>query len=227
MSRKIEHPTVTAIKSPDQGTRYEHPAFAQIRASRVSSSGGVPLYGSDLLHQNFITITIGRSQLTRSLSRDWYFSNDGLIEVTLSEAQWASFVSSLNIGTGVPCTLTRHEGREVPGLPHRAQDHEFKNEVRKTMRAATAELDAALAELEVADTKTKRRAVFEKVRMARQHLVSNLPFVADQFDRHAETTIETARAEVAAYFQSIVTRAGLAALGQDAPVQLPAPEESA
>lgn len=101
---------------------------------------------------------------------------------------------------------------------------EFKNEVRDTMRAATAELDAVLADLEVADTKTKRRAVFEKVRTARQHLVSNLPFVADQFDRYAETTIEAARAEVAAYFQSVVTRTGLAALGHDVPAQLPAPE---
>lgn len=43
MPRTVEQLTATDVESPDRGTRYEHPAFAQIQASRVTSSAGVPL----------------------------------------------------------------------------------------------------------------------------------------------------------------------------------------
>lgn len=218
MTRSIQEPTAIPMSDPDLGTQFRHPAYAQLRASRVSSSHGILLYGSDLRHTNFIAVTIAASSLTRSLSRDWHHAENDLIEVTLSESQWATFVSSLNLGSGIPATLTRYDGRLIPGLPERDIVHEFKNEVRDAMTQATTELDAALAALETADTKTWRKAVMERVAKARQHLSANLPFVADQFDHHAEAVVEAAKAEVAAHVQATLLRAGIT--DDPPPVQL-------
>jgi|SRR5579864_659620 len=226
MPRDTVEPTATPVTRPDEGTRYTHPAYAQIGASRVSYGGrGTPLYGSDLLHNNIVLVRIGTSELTRTLSRDWHFSSQPFVEVALSEAAWATFVSSLNIGTGVPATLISRDGQSVPGIPPRNVAHEFKNEARRAMTAAIQELDAALVALGAAPTAAERRHAVERVTKARQHLASNLPFVADQFDRHVEATVEAAKVEAAAYLTAAVQRAGLAALGATPLVELPSPEE--
>lgn len=35
----------------------------------------------------------------------------------MSEGQWARLLSSLNVGSGVPCTITTVNGEEVPDPP--------------------------------------------------------------------------------------------------------------
>src|SRR3546814_5396409 len=72
---------------------------------------------SDLFpHQNFVSIRICRSSLNRDLSNDWHYGKDQMMEVNMSEAQWATFVSSMNVGSGTPCTLASVDGQPVPGL---------------------------------------------------------------------------------------------------------------
>jgi len=137
MAREIEEPKL--VKEDHHGKSYEHPAFGQIRASRVS--GHAVLYGSDFVHQGFVTITISTSQLQRTLAREWYFGKSEVIEVALSEAQWATFVSSMNMGSGVPCTIERQAGVGlIPGLPPPAPTQNFKADVHK---AAAEALEAA------------------------------------------------------------------------------------
>lgn len=73
MKAKDEEPVeVKGDGHSGRESRITHPAFAQIGASRVS--GSVNLYGSEFNHQHFITISIHRSELNRSLSRDWPFA---------------------------------------------------------------------------------------------------------------------------------------------------------
>jgi hypothetical protein len=100
---KYQDPTIEKVDSPISDSVEKHPAYAQIGASRVS--GGTYLYGSNFAHQHYVTISITKSELNRSLSRDWASGGEEYIEVALSEAQWASFVSTLNSGTGIQCTL--------------------------------------------------------------------------------------------------------------------------
>jgi hypothetical protein len=113
--KNIENPVTVETTGPQAGTRTTHPCFAQIRASRVN--GLTNLYDSDFQHNHFVSISIYRSELDRHLNRDWHHSRDELIEVNLSEAQWATFVSSMNVGCGVPCTLSYLHGKFVPQLP--------------------------------------------------------------------------------------------------------------
>lgn len=203
-----------------------HPAYAMINASRVT--GRMVLAGSDFVHRNYMTISIHRSMLMRSLSHDWWFPREEYIEVALSEAQWATFVSTPNAGSGIPCTLTRRSGELIPDLPDPVQPTEkFKQEASEDAQEALAELAnlrAAIGTMKVSDKAKKE--LTDRVDRARRKLEDSIPWVARSFSEHLETTKEQAKVEIEAYLQNAITRTGLqaiaAASGEKlAPFELP------
>lgn len=218
----IEDVKKEAISGPLGDERHTHPAFAMIGASRVQSTG-YPLNGSDFMHGNFIVLKINRSEMTRGLSQDRHFAKQTLVEVALSEAQWATMISSLNIGDGVPCTLQWIQGEgQVPQLPKpRGESKEFVNDIRQTVQASIDELTAVMEE-----NPRLPKKVLHRLKMARQGLQSNIPYVVRTFGEHAEDTVEKAKTEIEAYMHGRIQRAGLEALGGSVdPIMLPAPEE--
>jgi hypothetical protein len=206
------------IEKPEVGhadSVARHPAYAQIGASRVS--GSARLYGSDFVHQNCVRVRIGKSELHRSLANDNpYGSNQSYIEVDLSEAQWASFVSSMNIGFGTQCTLRYRDGEEVPGIaaPEEDRREQFTREAGERAARAITEMDTLAAEIdEMKIPEKQKKALKGRLGQARQQLTSNIPFVLEQFAEHMETTVEKAKVEVNAYVLNTIQRAGLQALG--------------
>lgn len=223
MKRPIQAPEVDKTRAGGEKVdRFRHPAFAQIGVSRVSG-GHAALYGSDFNHNAYMTIRIKRSELQRDLSHDWAFGKESIIEVALSEAQWATFVSSPNIGDGVQCTLQYLQGEEIPGLPDpTSRSEQFAGEAKERLDRATRRLDDMLAEIDALGLpKGKAEKLKSEVRMARQDLASNLPFVAKSFEEHTERVTEHAKAEIHGYMTGVLMRAGLDALpGVRAPLQI-------
>lgn len=216
MTQRIQEPEVVERERGETVTT--HPAFAQIRASRVS--GHTSLYGSDFVHQHFVEITICRSQEIRNLSREWYFGRGQMVSVSLSEAQWAAFVSSMNVGDGVPCTLTWNQG-PIPGLPPpKPTTHKFKQDIQEDLQEALSRLEAVAAQLDGPLSKTKAAELKRSLDHARKALVGSVTFVAESFDEHVEATVEKAKIEVNAYVQAKTQQAGLRALGLDPPLKL-------
>lgn len=207
----------------DPGSKsYTHPAFGQLRASR-QQGGNLALYGSDFRHDTTIAISISRSILNRDLSRDWHHAGEELIEVVLSEAQWATFVSSLNCGTGVPCTI-RHVDREsMPDIPLRNERDVVSEELDARVKRVTEHLNAAIADVEanlVGLSKAKRDAIMARIIKAQREVSDSMPFAAKSFSEHVEKTVEKAKIEVEAYMHGHIVRAGLAALGAQPPISI-------
>lgn len=213
--RNIQEPVTVPDNSrpgSEHRTTTSHPAFGQIRASRVS--GRSNLYGSDFTHNQYITVSICRSQFDRDLSRDWVHAQDELIEVKMSEAQWATFVSSLNVGGGVQCTLNHLDGESVPELPDPiSRADQFGVEMRRTMQSATDTLRKCAAEVaSMGLPKGKTKAIIDSFDRAIMQIDRNVPFVASQFEEHVEEVIESAKTEIHGHMVSLVQRAGLEAL---------------
>lgn len=220
----IQEPTKTMdeMAGGRMAVKMEHPAFGMISVSRVS--GRTNLFGSDFAHQNYVVITINDADLRREMSRDWVFPRKQVIEVAMSESQWATFVSSFNT-SGIPCTQmwTREQGM-VPRLPEpETRTKMFKREVEDDLLEALAALDDLTAAIEDGTSgisKKKQEALFAKVRLARNKLTSSIPFVADQFDEHMEEGIEKAKVEIHSYANQLFQRAGVEALAGQSPVDL-------
>lgn len=226
MSRPVETPTVTTEPGPG-GMAHSvtrHPAFAQIGASRVS--GHTALYDSDFTHNAYMTVTVRLSELHRTLSNDWHFGRGELIEIAMSEAQWATFVSSPNVGGGVCCTLQHLKGEVIPGLPRPAARHDqFGKEMQHRIQGSIDQLDAAIAKFdELGLPKGKAEAARAALRSAKSAVSTSMTFIAEQFDEHMEGTVEKAKAEVHGYMTGVLMRSGLDALGVTPPLLLQAPE---
>lgn len=185
-----------------EDTVERHPAYAQIGAHRVS--GGAYLYGSDFRHQHYITIQIHESTLHRQLSGDRAHPHRRLIEVALSEAQWATFVSSLNQGSGVQCTLkfTPEAGLVSPIIQTKDRKLQFSQEMTERFDLAVHALkDLATLIDESPLSGKKKEALKRQLQVAERNLAPNMEFVAERFDEHMERTVEKAKSEVNAYAQ--------------------------
>lgn len=226
--RNIEEPTTVMNDSPHRKdeTVTTHPAFAQLSVSRVT--GHTNLFDSDFSHNAFMVIRVAACELHRNLSSDWHYGDhQPMIEVALSEAQWATFVSSPNMA-GVPCTLQSFDKKQVPQLPPPAsRTEQFSSEMKRDADdtvAACKELDDLIDSLGL--PKGKAEALRAKSRTIAAKVTSSMPFVADQFEEHMENVVEKAKAEVHGYMGGVLQRAGLQALagGVALPLQIEGPE---
>jgi hypothetical protein len=208
-----EQPTLVR-DDPVHGQTYAHPAYGMIGVSRVE--GDSTLFGSDFVHRRFMEITISRAEVTRTLSNYWHHGREELIRVKLSFSQWATFLSSPNVGSGVPCTIARDRGEQMPDVALAEETDAFRDEVRETLTDAVGHIERALRDIEqelgASLSQKKRDAILGRLRHAKMEIEKNVPFVADQFDRHVEKKVETAKVEVNAYMDAMLTRAGRAAL---------------
>jgi hypothetical protein len=189
-----------------------HPAYAQITASNVT--GGVFLYGSDFQHNDYVCITIMRSRLNRHLSTDWSHTREELIEIAMSPAQWATFVSSMNRGSGVQCTLRRYNGKTVPQIPRpEMKDKVFRLEAEQSGREAIKRIETLTEEIQNSKLSAKQKeAWINDLHFIRDRTRSNLTFVLQRFGEHMEETVQKARTEIAAYTHNMLVRTGIAKL---------------
>lgn len=219
--RKYVDPVVTPDPHVERQTQETHPSYAQIACSRVS--GRSVLYGSNFDHQHYMTVRISRSQLMRDLNRDWYFPREEYIEVAMSEAQWATFISSPNSGTGIPCTLQRRNGELIPGIPKPTdRTIQFKTEADKTLTEAKERLKDLIEQVDGLKLSEKaKNEVKSSIHTIQQRLGDSIEFVAKQFSEHVENTIEAAKVEINAHAQQTLVRTGLSAIqGIEQPIRL-------
>jgi len=230
MSRKTTMPEIEHLNDdPSANSVERHPAYALIGASRWVG-GDAFLYGSDFRHAAGVTVTIRRSELRRGLSNDWPGMLGELIEVDLSEAQWATFVSDMNRGSGIQCTLRFLPGQDIPGI-ERGSDRkkQFKMEASQVLKEGEAAARHLSDLIERGGRKTEMRdAIRDVLRVFSADGSSGVSFIADQFSEHVEKVTEHAKVEVSAYITNVIARAGLAALkGGGAPISITGEQGSA
>lgn len=219
--REIEKPTTNARGDET------HPAFAMIKANRVSvggAGGGAVLFQSDIKHGSTVRITLETATRKRDLNTDWVHAEKQVVEVELSEAQWASFVSSMNT-SGVPATLrwTQADG-QLPELPYEPRLKESMDEVRGAAEKLFSKAQAAMADYEQAladkaPAKVRNEAL-RKLHYTLANSEPNMTFAAQSLNEHTENVVQKARADIEAMAYTAAAQHGLAQ-GQAPLLELP------
>jgi hypothetical protein len=188
----------------DDSKTIEHPSFGYIRASRVS--GHATLFDSAIRHHHYVEVTIGTATQELHRGETHVHGRDELLQVAMSEAQFATFITSMNVGWGAPCTLTRMDGKSVPPPPADINTRQtFENHVKeKADGIATSMTDAleTLGEIETGKRKLNKGEVIQakqQVETALRELVSNMPYLLHTFAEQMETLTERAKADINAY----------------------------
>lgn len=228
---------MTEKKNPLYEECEKHPSYGLVSISRRTGNPG-RLFGSVLRsHESYITIAVKHGERQVSHGHDRFYGpiRGDVLEFDMSAAQFAEFLTTSNVGTGVPCTLRYINNEKVESPP----DVEVEAEkARKAFRKATREVSAGLEEKrkEVADiledkktlSKEDRKKILDVLFKAQQHLDSNAPFYLDQFEEATGRVIQHAKAEVDAFLTHNLISEGLKAVAQQALTpQLPASTENA
>lgn len=185
------------------------------------------MFGSDLAHRSGLTITLSTASMRRGLSRDWHHEKDMLASFTMSESQWARFVSSVGVGSGVPVTLNRYLSDKpvvAPAIaePERSKKDRHGDELRRGMEEALAKVSKGIEAIaSMVDTgkigKAELRAVVKDMRVAVGNMPGNVEYAMKTFHQAAEAAVDDARTEIEAHIGGLATRLGLEGLRSMAP----------
>ena len=195
-----------------------HESYAMIGASRRSSSHSQALFGSSIKHSNTITIRIHTAEHDRAYNRDRIHAKKEILEIEMSSTQWAEFISTLNVGDGVPCTLTRLQGKRMQEPPFQSKAEMIQDEFSAKMRNFSVDLRKMIQEsielLKNKPTLTKgdRTSILDSINSMIQQIQSNIPFVGEQFQKQMERTVIEAKNEVEAFIDNKVYSTGIKAL---------------
>jgi hypothetical protein len=216
MSREVVHPM------RDEHGDEQHPAWALVGAYRVSAQPGAVLFDSDIKHNHYVVVQIKRATRRRDLNRDRIGDREQYIEVAMSEAQWASFVSSMNVGDGVPCTLIRLRGEgDIPGMPYQPRLQESMIEVHDAADKALDKVAEAFAAYKAHKTAGNLRTL----EFAISNSGPNIDFAAKSLSEHAENVVQRARADIEAMVVNKAQQLGLEPGELGVMAELPAGED--
>jgi hypothetical protein len=203
-----QKPNQTVGERAGDATRVRsHPSFALIHAARVS--GGAFLFGTPIKHNGFIEVTVDYAYEEYSLHRSWYGPKDHVLTLRMSEAQWASFVSTLNVGSGVPCTITHARRGPVERLAEleqvetwvAARQHDIKQTVERDM-AKLRDVQARIERLRKKPGGASKKD-FEELETLMTQAVENAPsnykFLAESLSEHTENLVTEAKSEITAF----------------------------
>jgi hypothetical protein len=201
-----------------------HPSFGTMGFFRTQSSGRGPrLFQSHTDNSTFIHLVIKHAEVCHDLGRDWVHGNKTIVDVAISAAQFAELLTTMNIGEGIPCTITQLGGDSIPPPPAKETvaakvRNAFRKEVQDAMEGLEdkrKEIQEMLSKpsLNKADRELLSRKMNELVNLFSSHA----PFMFDSFEEAVEKTVVGAKAEVDAFLTTAIHQAGLDHLRSQAP----------
>lgn len=207
----------------------KHPSYGLLAFSRVSG-GESTLFGSSIKHNERIRMEVKRARIDRHLNNDWFHeSGPPIIEAEMSYAQFAEAITSMNMGTGIPITLVREQGKGIPQTDFVNKRLQFEQEFEQSM----GELEERISQLtEKAEdiltnkktvSKGDRDVILKELRSVKQQVAANLPFVQSQFNEQMDKTVQAAKSEVEAFTMRKVTELGLSSIEQLKNLEHPQP----
>lgn len=199
----------------NEDIKHKHPAFGQIRFSRITG-GGTHFYGSELKQDNYIEMTVQKSEIIRDLTQDRFYGYGApLIRIRMSANQFSELITSMNNGSGPCCTIEMVDGKPMEKLPDIESRKEF---VHNSFKERMNDFAKTIKEhQQLAMTLVKKKTLTkDDVRDLTNHLewlttevTKNIPFFAECFQETMDTVVQEAKLEVENAIQHKINVLGL------------------
>lgn len=235
MSERKQTPPHVEASGDGKTFTESHPSYALIGLSRWSSGGGRSFFGSSIEPHAGVSLSISVAEKKRNLSNTWYHTRGEIIQVDMTEAQFAQMITSFNIGCGVPCTLSHLSKSVIAKLPdgiipecpetneRKLVEQEFAADMKR-LGEQLAVLVKKAQELQEKPSVTKAdRKLFTDIAQSIQSIVSaSAPFIQKQFNEALDDTVTQAKADVDAFLTQLLRTAGMEAIRDRAEAMRPA-----
>lgn len=203
----------------NESENFSHPSFGQIHFSRISCQPPQVFYGSELPQDHYIQMTVNKSSVRRDLSRDWYFASGlPLIQIRMSSGQFSELITSLNNGSGTPCTVEWVGQTQVEKMPQQESRKEFiQRKFEDRMKEFASEIKEKQNKAkEIVKKKTLSKQDIHElthhIEWLSQEIGSNIPFFAKCFQETMDEVVFEAKTEVENAIQHKINTLGLNAL---------------
>lgn len=218
MSNKFEH----EVKDKEE----RHPSYCLAQFTRTT--GCADLFGTNIRPQHFFTFKLQQAVKVVQWTGEENFRPDyggkylrNIIEFSLSANQFAEMITTMNIGEGIPVTLTYDHGKKVEDCPK--QSSAIVNVIETASKQVLEEesdllekIDEALALLEKKSlTKEDKKAIAEALSGNVGRLKETGKFYGKQVKEVGEKLKQEIRTEIDAYATQAVNKVGLMALGNE------------
>lgn len=196
----------------------KHPSFGLAYFYRRSSSHGQHLFGSSIAHQNTISLQIKRAEHQRGLNYDHFFGKEELIEIEMSQNQFAELITNMNNGSGIPVTIRHISLDKIADPPYKNKVDIFNEEFKAKMHNMGVDIEkASTTALDLLKNKKSlnnadRELILDSITTLLQEIKSNIPFVSEQFGNQMSKTITEAKGEIEGFFENKIRTLGLEAM---------------
>ncbi len=192
----------------------EHPSYGAVSISRVESAKGMSLFGSSIKHSTVIRLRIHRATLRRNYHEDRHYAERPIVEVDMSPVQFAEMIMSAGLGNGVQCTIRRLENEQIPEPRFDSKREQFVNEFKEHTDEMSDKFDELIAEMTEMTKKgsvgkNERLEFLKKLKLLKQHVECDTPFIASQFNEQMDRTVQEAKGEFEAFITNRVVQTGL------------------
>ncbi len=218
--------------SRDDEEEFEHPSYGMIAANRSLNANTTRLFGSPLdRHYSTVRISIGTGKRIHSLNYDRYHGSlrGEHIEVEMSALQFAELVTSMNQGSGVPCTIRYIAGERIEDPPKvDTETEKIHRDFAKTFDRFSDRARECAKEIVELTQKLPAKSR-ERIRIALEgissQMANNAPFVLRQFEEASTRVVSAAKHEIDAFAMHMRLNPGLAGslMASDAAPALSAP----
>lgn len=197
-----------------------HESYGMVRISRYTGGNG-QFFGSDLVHNGGISITISKAEKEVKYSSEWYHAQSEVVRIELTNNQFVDAITSGMNTSGVPCTIKKVLGESVPQIDHVEDKKErFSNDMTDTHKEYYKRIDAIMSMLDGNVGKRKSNEIRHELEVLRNHIGSNTNFVMKCFDESMEKTITEAKHSVANYIDQKVHSLGIEGLKKELQVSI-------
>jgi hypothetical protein len=205
-------------------TREEHESYGLVKFSRVNWGGKRTLFGSAIRdHHNTIQLTISRATVEHDLGSNHYYDKfPAIVEIELSAHQFAELLTTMNIGTGTPCTILSVGKDAMEDPPYQTLESEkIVSSFENDSKTFATEIVNNIKELrKILDDKkplkvSEKKIISGLLDKIERELVANTPFRAEMFKEAAEKMIASAKAEVDSWINQAIQWSGIKALREN------------
>ena len=196
-----------------ESEKLSHKSFGQIQFNRVS--GHAEFYGSELTQDHYINLEISESHVYRTLEKDRYRVGDPIVRVRMTAGQFAELITSLNTGTGVPCTIEAVGTTKTPKILKQTSRKEYVHETfRERMEEFAKQIvdnNARAKEIIAKKTLTKD----DQLVLSRQldaivsEIADSIPYYVKCFQEATDKVTHEAKLEVENAIQHKLTMLGM------------------
>lgn len=195
----------------------KHESYGLVQMSRINGQFQ-GLFGTNVDSGSAVALRVKRASVDRGLNRNWIHGEEELIEVILSPNQFSELLTTMNSGSGVPCTIQHVAGKRAEHPPQQLTEPEL---IREEFKEKIKELDTKMNEfgqqiVKILDKKTinkgDRGEIIEHLKMLHREIGADFPFVLKQFNKSTEKIVKEAKSVVDAFVTSTITNAGIKAI---------------